>query len=161
MRNWVSEWVQEGDLYVWRYAKPRRAWGGWQFSADPAGSRSIRNLLDRMHGGDACHRTLKLAPVSDAIVKGPNSGHEKAGDFEKLRIEYLPTFEGLGIVTNDNALVMTIGKRGSRDLAAAFAEVEIGVGDFGIAASKDRSVGSWMFWPMPHSHGYYRIKDRV
>ena len=161
MSNGVNEWVQEGHLYVWRYATPRRHWCGWHFTADPTGSRSIRNLLDRMHGGEPCHRTLKLAPVTDAILSVPNCGYKKAGDFEKLRIEYLPNFEDLRIVPNANALVMTIGKPRLRSVTAAFAEVEVGLGDFGIATSKDRKANPWMFWWMPYSGGYYSKKGRI
>jgi hypothetical protein len=161
MRNWVNEWVQEGDLYVWRYANPGRHWRGWQFSADPVGCRSIRNLLDRMHGGEPCHRTLMLAPVTDAILNVPNSGYKQAGRFEKLRVEYLPAFEDLRVVPNGEALIMTVGKPRSRYLTAAFAEVEMGVGDFGIATSDNRKADGWMFWPMPYSQGYYSKGGRI
>jgi hypothetical protein len=90
MRNRVNEWVQEGRLYVWRYADPRKAWRGWHFTGDPAGCRSVRDLLDRMHAGEACHRTLRLEPVTDAILRVPNYGPKAKGRFEKLRIEYVP-----------------------------------------------------------------------
>ena len=79
MRNWVNEWVQDGRVCIWRYADPRRGWRGWQFAADPAGCRSVRNLLDRMHAGEPCHRTLKLEPVTDAILSVPNYGRKGSG----------------------------------------------------------------------------------
>jgi hypothetical protein len=149
MRDWVSEWVQEGRLYIWRYAKPRRGWSGWHFTADPVGCRSIRNLLDRMNGGDPCHRTLKLQPVTDAILRVPNYGQKVAGRFEKLRIEYVPECEELRLTPEDKALIMTVGAGRLRTLTAAFADVEVGRGDFGIGTSDSRKADSWMFWWMP------------
>jgi len=58
MRDWVSEWVQEGKLWIWQYANAKRGWSGWHLAADPEGCRSIRNLLDRASGGHECHRSL-------------------------------------------------------------------------------------------------------
>ena len=71
MRNGVNEWVQEGRLYVWRYADPKRGWRGWHFTADPAGCRSVRNLLDRMHSGEPCHRTLRLRAGDRCHIERP------------------------------------------------------------------------------------------
>ena len=149
MKNWVNEWVQEGNLCVWRYADPSHHWRGWHFAADPKGSRSVRNLLDRMHAGEQCHRTLKLAPVTDAILSGPNYRQKKADQFEKLRIDYLPSFEDLRISPDGDVLIMTIGDPRLRKLAAAFARVEVGGGDFDIETSNDRKADPWMFWWMP------------
>jgi hypothetical protein len=155
MRNWVAEWVQEGRLYIWRYSEPGNDWRGWHFTADPAGCRSVRNLLDRMQGGDASHRTLKLEPVTDAILSVPNYGHKAEGHFEKLRIEYVPGFDALRMASDGPSLIMTIGGQRVRKLSAAFAEVEVGTGDFGIATSDDRRAESWMFWWMPNTKYQY------
>jgi hypothetical protein len=149
MRNWVSEWVQEGRLYIWRYVEPRRGWRGWHFTADPVGCRSIRNLLDRMNGGGHCHRTLKLEAVTDAILSVPNYRQKIAGHFEKVRIEYVPEFEDLSLTPEAKSLIMKVGSQRLRKLTAAFAEVEVGLGDFGIGTSNDRKGDPWMFWWMP------------
>jgi len=148
MRNWVNEWVQQGRLCVWRYADPRRGWRGWHLAADPVGCRSVRSLLDRMHGGDSCYRTLTLEPVTDAILSVPNYGGKALGRFEKLRIAYLPEFEELSLSPESEMLVMTVGPPRLRKLAAAFAEVEVGLGDFGIVTSDGRKAERWMFWWM-------------
>lgn len=152
MTNGVNEWSQEGQLYVWRYANPKRGWRGWHFTADPTGCRSVRNLLDRMHGGEACHRTLKLGTVTDAILRVPNYGVKAMGKFEKLRIEYLPGFDNLYLSPEEPALIMTVGDRRLRSLTAAFAEVEVGLGDFGIGTSDKKNADTWMFWWMPRIH---------
>lgn len=60
MRDWVAEWRQEGEIFVWRYPKQSKHAGEWHFTGDPVGCRSIRNLIDRMAGGEACHRTMRL-----------------------------------------------------------------------------------------------------
>lgn len=148
MKNWVSEWVQEGRLYVWRYAAASHGWQGWHFTADPVGCRSVRNLLDRMQGGGPCHRTLSLERVTDAILRVPNYGRKSAGNFGKLRIEYRPECEALQLSPEDDRLTMTVGGRRLRKLSAAFAEVETGGGDFGIDTSDDRKAESWWFWWM-------------
>ena len=108
MRNWVNEWVQEGRLYAWRYADPRQDWGGWHFTADPAGCRSVRNLLNRMHAGEPCHRSLRLESVTDAILSVTNYGQKAKGRFDKLRIEYVPGFDELRIASDGATLTMTI-----------------------------------------------------
>ena len=149
MRDWVSEWVQEGRLYVWRYFEPGQAWRGWHFTADPVGCRSIRNLLDRMHGGEPRHRTLRLAQVTGAILSVPNYAHKIAGGFEKMRIEYVPDFDELRMTPSGVALTMTIGDRRVGELSAAFADVEAGIGDFGIATSDAKRAETWMFWWLP------------
>jgi len=154
MRNWINEWQQEGLLHVWRYANAKHHWRGWHFAADPAGSRSVRNLLDRMLAGEPSHRTLKLAAVTDAVLSVPNYAQKNAGQFEKLRIEYRPDFENLRITPEGAALMMTIGDQRMRKLAAAFADVEIGGGDFGIETSSDRNADPWMFWWMPNINYY-------
>jgi hypothetical protein len=149
MRDFVSEWRQEGRLFVWRYPGFRQAWRGWHFTADPVGCRSVRNLLDRMFGGEACHRTLRIEPVTRAVLRVPNFGDKAAGVFTKLRIDYDPAFQDLRIVPDGEALTMTIGDRRLRKLAAAFAQMEAGGGDFGIATSDNSKADPWMFWWMP------------
>lgn len=149
MKDWVSEWVQEGRLYVWRYADPRRGWRGWQFAADPAGCRSVRNLLDRMQGGGPSHRTLRLERVTAEILSVPNCGYKCEGAFRRLRVAYRPECEELRLETDGDLLVMTVGGRRLRKFSAAFAEVERGGGDFGIEPSDDRKADTWMFWWMP------------
>jgi hypothetical protein len=149
MRDWVSEWVQEGRLYVWRYARPNRDWRGWHFTADPVGCRSVRNLLDRMQGGEPSHRTLRLERVTESILSVPNYGQKIAGSFSRLRIAYSPECEELQLSAEDDRLLMTVGGRRLRKLSAAFADIENGGGDFGIATSDDRKADPWMFWWMP------------
>jgi hypothetical protein len=144
----VAAWQQEGKLFVWRYAEPRRAWCGWQFAADPAGARSIRNLIDRMQGGEACHRTLRLDPVTDSVLAVPNAGYRPAGRFDRLRLDYRPELDALSLTPDGDMLIRALGGRGARKLAAAFASVEIGDGDFGIAPSDEKRAAAWMFWWM-------------
>ena len=148
MADRVAEWAQKGRLCVWRYADPSRAWRGWHLTADPLGCRSIKSLLDRMHAGGQCHRTLKLEPVTDAILRVPNYGHKVVGHFDKLRIEYRPECEELLMVPAGERLTMTVGDKRLRVLSAAFATMETGGSDFGIATSDDRKAESWMFWRM-------------
>jgi hypothetical protein len=155
MRDLVSEWRQEGRLFVWRYPELRQKWRGWHFTADPVGCRSVRNLLDRMLGGEACHRSLRTEPVTDAILRVPNFGDKTVGAFRKLRIEYEPAFQDLRILPSGEALSMTVGERRLRKVAAAFAAMEVGGGDFEIATSDSRKSEPWMFWWMPrddHKH---------
>lgn len=156
MRDWVKEWVQEGRLYVWCYADPRPGWRGWHFAADPAGCRSVRNLLDRMQGGGPSHRTLRLARVTEDILSVPNYGRKVAGSHCRLRIAYRPGCEALGLTAEGDVLVMTVGGPRLRKLSAAFAQVEAGGGDFGMCTSDDRKADIWMFWWMPdvrYHHG--------
>ncbi|MEG3181389.1 hypothetical protein [Sphingomonas sp. LT1P40] len=149
MMHGVNEWRQEGRLYLWRYANPKH---GWQFSADPVGCRSIRNLLDRMRGGEPCYRTLKLNAVTDTILNVPNYGQKAHGHFEKVRIEYFPTFENLHIEPDGDALILTTDARRAHALSAAVAAVEVGDGDFGISPAK--KAASWMFWWMSDINYY-------
>ena len=160
MRDWVSEWKQEGRIFVWRYAEPNRSWRGWHFTADQAGCRSIRNLLDRMRGGEPCYRTLNLAPVTDDILSVPNYGHKLAGKFEKLRIAFDPGAEDLQLSPVGETLEMTVGNTRLRFLTAAFADVEIGIGDFGISPSDNRKSDPWMFWWMPKCSPLGNGKDK-
>lgn len=102
-----------------------------------------------MRGGAPCYRTLKLEPVTDEILSVPNYGRATVRHFDKLRVAYSPEFADLLIEPDNETLVMTIGQRRIGKLSAAFAEVEVGMGDFGIDASDDRKVPSWMFWWMP------------
>jgi hypothetical protein len=149
MRNQVNDWVQEGRLYVWRYAHPGRGFDGWHFTADPAGCRSLRSLLDRMHAGEPCHRTLRLERVTDAVLSVPTYGRKADGNFEKLRIEYVPGFDELRLTPEDTALTMTIGDRRLRRFTAAMAQVEVGVGDFAISPSNEKRSRNWWFWWLP------------
>jgi len=148
MRDPVKEWKQEGRIFVWRYARPKRSWSGWHFTGDPTGCRSLRDLLDRMSGGSACYRTLDLAPVTPSILAVPNFGQELDGQFRKLRIEFLPKCSDLRIEPDAETLTIWVGDNRVRDLAAAFAEVEVGQGDFAIRTGEDRKSEEWMFWWM-------------
>lgn len=130
----IAAWQQEGKLFVWRYAEPRRAWCGWQFAADPAGARSVRNLIDR---------------VTDNVLAVPNAGYRLAGRFDRLRLDYKPELDALSLTPDGNMLTLALGGRRARKLAAAFASVEIGDGDFGIAPSDEKRAAFWMFWWMP------------
>ena len=151
MTDWVNEWVQEGQLWVWRYAEPNRSWRGWHFSADPLGCRSVRNLIDRMGGGDPCYRTLRLKPVTDAVLAMPNYGKKCAEQFPKLKIEFQPYHTDLTLVPNEGTLVLTIGDQRLRRLSSAFADVEVGNGDFEIRTSDSKRADRWMFWWPPVS----------
>lgn len=148
MRNWVNEWVQEGRICVWRYAEAGRGWRGWQWTADPVGCRSIRNLLDRMRGGEPCHRTLRLEPVTDAILSVPNAGFAVAERFAKLRIEHRTEVDALRLEPVGENLRLTVGGPRLGKLSAALGRVEIGDGDFGVDAGA-RKEDEWMFWWMP------------
>ncbi|MBB6124911.1 hypothetical protein [Sphingobium subterraneum] len=149
MTEWVSKWVQEGRLWIWRYANPRRDWRGWHFSADPAGCRSVRNLLDRMSGGGACHRTLKLDSITDDVLRVPNYDQKSFGQFSRVRIEYQPDAQDLSLHPENDRLVLTVGNRRLQKLASAFTDVEIDGGDFGIRTSDNRRAEHWMFWWPP------------
>jgi hypothetical protein len=148
MQDWIGEWVQEGRLYVWRYADARRGWRGWQWTGDAAGCRSLRNLLDRMHGGEARHRTLRLEPVTNRVLDIPNAGFRVAGQFAKLRIEYRPGADALQLEPNDGALILTVGPGRLRKLTAALNEIEIGLGDLGIETGEPKA-DPWLFWWTP------------
>lgn len=160
MRDWVSEWKQEGRIFVWRYAEPNRSWRGWHFTADQAGCRSIRNLLDRMRGGESCYRTLGLSPVTGAILSVPNYGRKTAGKFTKLRITFEPDTADLQLRPVGEALEMTIGNARIRFLSSAFADVEHGIGDFGVSPSNNRKSDPWMFWWMPNCSPPHNRKDK-
>jgi len=149
MRDWVAEWAHEGSIYVWRYESPRRNQRGWHFTGDPPGCRSIRNLIDRMNGGEACHRTLSLGRVTEKIWAMPNFDIPKREVFSKLRLEFVPDAEDLKLEVDGERLILTAGNKRIRTLASAFASVEIGDGDFGIGTSDDRRDDHWMFWWMP------------
>jgi hypothetical protein len=156
MRDWVAEWRQEGQIFVWRYPKRNKHVGEWHFTGDPAGCRSIRNLIDRMAGGSACHRTWKLESVTPAIAEVPNCGEPKADRFTSMRIFFQPDANDLTIEEDGDQLILTLGNKRLRALRTAFAEVEVGIGDFGIATSGDRKEKGWWFWWMPWSAGFYK-----
>ncbi|QAY78372.1 hypothetical protein [Sphingosinicella sp. BN140058] len=104
-----------------------------------------------MAGEAPSHRTLKLERVTDAILDVPNYGRKSAGTFSKLRIRYVPDERQLQLSIQDEMLTMTLGRRRVPELSEAFAEVEVGGGDFGIRTSDDRQAEIWMFWWMPAS----------
>lgn len=156
MRDWVAEWRQEGDIFVWRYPKNSKHAGEWHFTGNPVGCRSIRNLIDRMAGGETCHRTLNLAQMTRAVWEGPNYGEPRRDNFASMRIAFDPDARDLTMKATETRLVMTMGNAQLRHLRAAFADVELGRGDFGIGTSNSRKCDIWMFWPMPWSAGFYR-----
>ncbi len=156
MRDWVSEWRQEGEIFVWRYPKDNRHAGEWHFSGDPAGCRSFRNLIDRMAGGEACHRTLRIPDVAPAISGVPGFGKPKGDRFTVLRVIFKPDATDLSMEVEGERLTLTLGNRRIAALRAAFTEVEVGMGDFGIATSDDRKAKGWWFWWMPSSFGLNR-----
>lgn len=149
MRDWVEDWAQEGKLWIWQYADAKHGWRGWQLAVDPVGSRSIRNLLDRMSAGKVCHRTLRLESVSDALLRGIGYDRKCLRQFDKLKLQFVPEAEDLSLQPVEDKLVMTVGNRRLRKLASAFAEVEVGGGDFGITTSDNKRAESWMFWWPP------------
>lgn len=156
MRDWVAEWRQDGQIFVWRYPKHNKHAGEWHFTGDPVGCRSIRNLIDRMAGGETCHRTWKLERVTPTIAEVPNYGEPKADRFTSIRIAFEPDAGELTMEEDDDRLILTFGDKRLRALRAAFAEVEVGIGDFGIATSDDRKAKGWWFWWMPWSLGFYK-----
>ena len=149
MQDWVGQWVQEGRLWIWQYAEPNHSWRGWHLSADPVGCRSVRNLLDRMSGGEPCYRTLQLDPVADAVLRVPNYGKKSRGHFSKLRVEFQPDHGDLTLVPDQERLILTVGNKRLRTLSSAFAAVEVGDGDFGIGTSDNKRADPWMFWWPP------------
>jgi hypothetical protein len=160
MREWVNEWVQEGNLWVWRYKDPSRNCRGWHFAADPAGCRSVRNLLDRMSGDMACHRTLRLCAVTDEVLAVPNYGKKALGSYDRLRIDFEPGATELSLSPEADRLTLVVGNSVLPELAAAFASVEAGGGDFGIATSNNRRADPWMFWWPPRRY-YPRRGDGI
>lgn len=151
----VAEWRQDGQIFVWRYPKRNKHAGEWHFTGDPVGCRSIRNLIDRMAGGEACHRTLKIEPVKATIAAVPNYGDPKPDRFASMRVVFEPDAPDLSMADDGDRLILTFGEKRLRTLRAAFAEVEVGIGDFGVATSDDRKEKGWWFWWMPWSAGHY------
>lgn len=147
MRNEVEDWVQEGRLCVWRYAGKNCGLPGWQWSGDPDGCRSVRNLLDRMQGGPACNRFLRLSPVTDAILNMPAPDQQIAERFSKLRIDHRPNIDMLRAEPDGETLVVTAGGRRLHKFAAAFGWAERGR-EFEVNPG-DRQEGLWIFWGMP------------
>lgn len=138
MRNWVTEWRQEGQIFVWRYPKRSKHAGEWHFTGDPAGCRSIRNLVDRMAGGAACHRTMQLGRVTPAISAIPNHGEPKPDRFASMQVAFSLDADEMTMEEDGDRLILTFGNKRVSDLRAAFADVETGNGDFGIGRSDDR-----------------------
>ncbi len=151
----VAEWRQDGQIFVWRYPKRNKHAGEWHFTGDPAGCRSICDLIDRMVGGEACHRTMRLGQVTPAISSVPNYGETKPDRFCSMRVAFRPDAGEVTMVEDGDRLFLTFGNEQMCDLRAAFADVEVGNGDFGIAPSDDRRTKSWCFWWMPWSAGHY------
>lgn len=151
----VAEWRQEGRIFVWRYPKRNKHAGEWHFTGNPAGCRSICDLIDRMAGGKVCHRTMRLGQVTPAISSVPNYGEPKSDRFTTIRIAFEPDAGELAMEEDGERLILTFGNKRLRSLLAAFAEVEVGIGDFGITTSDDRKEKGWWFWWMPWSAGHY------
>jgi hypothetical protein len=131
-------------------AGDRRAHAG---EATPRGGTrscaSIVDLLNRMkEGASTCHRTLRLSPVTDQIWSVPNFGPPKKDSFDRVRIEYSPQSEDMQLTENPERLVLRLGASRVNAVSAAFAEVSVGLGDFGIATSDDPRPDIWMFWWM-------------
>ena len=149
MTDWVKQWVPDGKIWIWQYTEPDRLRNGWHFAADPAGCRSLRNLLDRMSGGGACHRKIRLAHITEAVLKMPNYGNACTGPFRNLRIEYQPEQADLNLVAGESRLILAVGKHRLRRLASAFERVEVGDGDFAISTSDNKRADKWYFWWPP------------
>lgn len=145
----INGWSQKGRLWIWQYANANRSWRGWHFAADPQGCRSIRDLLDRMSIVEACHRTLDLEFVSDSLIYGIGYGRKCARQFDKLRLQFSPSATDLSLHSEEDRLVMNVNKQRLPQLASAFAQVEMGGGDFGIATSERKRSERWMFWWPP------------
>ncbi|ATY32824.1 hypothetical protein [Sphingomonas psychrotolerans] len=143
----VAAWQQAGHLYVWRYAILNRSRRGWHFHADRVGCESVADLIDRMvAGGEPSHRTLVLGSVTPETWALPNFGPPKGDRFARLRIEYWPGQETLGIEPVEDRLVLGLGAKRAPFLRAALIDLSIGQNDFGIAPSDDRHGDPWMFW---------------
>lgn len=102
-----------------------------------------------MLGGEPCHRTLRLAALTDAVLCVPGVRYAVAEHCAKLRVDYRPGRTELQLEPAGDLLALTVGDRRLRRLTAALAQVEVGEGDFGIAASDLRRADPWMFWWMP------------
>lgn len=108
------------------------------------------DLIERMQAAAiSCHRTLSLSALTPDIWAVPNFGSPKSERFTKLRINYVREAADLSITAREERLDLTVGAARAPRLAAAFAEVAAGLGDFGIATSDDKHADSWMFWWMP------------
>jgi hypothetical protein len=145
----VSAWRPSGAVYIWRYSALGRSRRGWHFTADPAGCASIVDLIERMTvSNTTCYRTMALGTISADIWGVPNFGPPKAEHFDKLRIDYSPGATDLTLTENGDRLDLGFGPTRAASLKAAFLDVGIGGGDFGIATSSDKRAESWMFWWM-------------
>jgi hypothetical protein len=99
-----------------------------------------------MQGGERCHRTLRLAPVTETVLRGPGVSLRVAEHCAKLRVEYRPDCVELQLMPVEDVLFLTVGGSRLRKLSAALAQVEIGGMDFSIAPSHDKHVEGWWFW---------------
>lgn len=101
--------------------------------------------------GVASHRTLHVGPIQEAIWRVPNFGPPARDRFERLRLEYEPGYEMLTMVADGDRLTLQLGHDRADALIAAFEDVAIGLGDFGIGTSNDRRADAWVFWWMSPS----------
>ncbi|KQM23018.1 hypothetical protein ASE73_01980 [Sphingomonas sp. Leaf24] len=141
----VKDWKQRGAIYLWAYPPGRARHAGWHVSADPLGSASIVDLIDRLaREGREAHRTLRLSHPTDALVAVPGFGRAAHSAPHRLRIAYVPDEQKMEVVPESDLLILRLGDARLRDLRAAFVEVGIGCGDFALKARDGTAI--WFWW---------------
>ena len=108
-------------------------------------------------GRRACHRTVRIDPVTQQIASVPNPGRIVADKPETIRIIYDPDQQDLILRPEDERLALHIGEARVGELRAALVDVSVGGGDYAISPDRKSDGCPLWFWWMPNIN-YHRGK---
>jgi hypothetical protein len=87
------EWKQSGAVAMWRYLERQKNFPGWHLACDPAGHRSLLDLLKRLRAvasGDPVDRSVRLTHPSVRVLAVPNNGHAGVFAPDRIRVTTAP-----------------------------------------------------------------------
>jgi hypothetical protein len=99
------------------------------------------------HEGDEAHRTLRISKMTQKVWSVPNFGLPTPDEFDKLRIKYVPEFDDLTLIEQDDFLLLKIGDVRAAELVDALSDINRNLGDYAVSPRiKGASFPIWIWW---------------
>lgn len=141
-----NSWKQAGNVWLWRYTRNQRNYGGWHLTADAAGCSSLVELLKAfVEDGIPALRTVKISDPTVTILSVPNKKSAWIAP-SKLRISMSPVATDWLFPATTDPATLTLGGDWMDQLSQAIEGIQRNEGDYSIGQTADKNQRLWFWW---------------
>ena len=111
--NEIDKWIQNGDVFLWRYTENTKNYPGWHLALDVLGANSLLKLFSSMKAlNQPTMRTIRLSKPGSGVLARPNNRTSRIVAKDKLHINWTQDRKNeWSIDERDDEVIMVLGKK--------------------------------------------------